>query len=264
MPPRLKIKIKASEISQTIDLRGVFQEFGKRYPIVWTDPVMLTLNAKKHQYLIITRYGVIALTHWTRALEEKGLALVKPFLHNPITTHTQNDEINIIMDSAKKPKMLFDTIIVPELNDKTLLIASMLLCQSVGLESYEKKVDPLLEKLSKEVVDVERSLIFFNTRALTKNIIEIMRLRQELATNLDILNKPDLTWDDATLDFVYTKFVDNVELAERTKILSEKFKLLENNTKTALDMVNTQRMVLLEFAIVALFVLDIIIYFFGE
>lgn len=263
MPLRTKIKIKAIEISQTIDLRGALQGLGKHYPLVWTDPIMVTLNRKRNQHMIVTRYGVIALTNWTPYLEEKALALLKPFLYIPITANIQKDEINIIVDATRKPYVLFDKIIVPTLYEKTLLVVGILLCQSVGLESYEKKVDPLLGKLSKEIVDAEHSLLLFNTRTLTKNIIQIMRLRQELVTNLDILDKPDLTWDDASLDFIYTKFVANLELTERTEVLSEKFKLLENSIKTSLDMVNTQRMVILEFAIVALFVLDIALFFFG-
>lgn len=251
-------------MSQTIDLRGVLEKLGKRYPVAWTDPLMLALNVKRMQYLIITRYGVIALTNTAPASEEKIFSELKPFFRHPVARRTNRDEIDVEIDPAKPMHVEFNKVVLPSFQEKSMLVISMLLCQSVGLESYEKRVDPLLNHLSKEISKFEHITAFLKTRGFTKNIIQIMRLQQELVTNLEIFDKPDLAWDNADLDFLYTRFVDNLEIPERAAILSGKFKLLENNIKTAFDMVNAQRANLLEFAIVALFVLDILIFLIGD
>ena len=260
----INFKIKAIEISQTIDFRGIFEKMKKEFSVAWTDPLMLALNAHNMEYLIITRYGVIALTNATPALEKRVLSFLKPFLKKPFASRTNYDEVEIIIDSSQPMKVNFDNIMLPSSQGKSMLIIGMILAQSVGLESYEKRVDPLLNHLSKEISKFENITAFLQTRGFTKNIIKIMRLEQELVSNLEIFDKPELAWNDADLDLLYTRYVEHLEIADRAKILSEKFKLLQNNIKTAFDMVNAQRANLLEFAIVALFILDILLFFFKE
>jgi uncharacterized Rmd1/YagE family protein len=256
--------IKALEISQTIDLKGCLSGLGKHYPVIWTDPLMLSLSPKREQYLLVTSYGVIVLTNWSPSFEEKALSILKPFLNKPFSSFANSEEIKVVIDPNQKIRVLFDKIILPFIEEKCLLIISLLLSQSVGLESYEKRVDQLLDVLSQEIGRMSNRTFSFRTGSLIKNINEIMLLRQELVSNLGILDKPDLTWQDANLDFLYTHFRDSLELTERVKVLSEKFKLLQQNTTTALEIISAQRTQLLDLAIVALFILEIILFLLGN
>jgi len=256
--------IKSMEVSQTIDQKAALTGLGKHYPVIWTDPLTIALSLKRKQYLVLTPYGVIALTNVSGPLEEKALYLIKPFLQNPVPEIVNFDEIKVVTDPNQKIRVLFDKIILPSLEEKFLLIICMLLCQSVGLESFEKRVDPLLEQLSSEISKFSRIGFFPKTSILKKSITQIMLLHQELVSSLGILDKPDLTWEKSDWDFLYTQFAESLELRERTEILSEKIKLLQDNIRTALDMIATHRIELLELAIVALFLLEIILFTIGE
>ncbi len=258
-----RFKIKAFEVSQAIDCRGVLAGLGKHYPVIWSDPPMLALSRKRGQYLILTRYGVIALTNASLQLEEKALLLVRPFLRKPIEKINNYEEIKVIIDPAQKIRVIFDKVILPLVDEKFLLISSMLLCQSVGLESYEKRVDPLLDQLSNEIIRLSKRKMLFRTSFLTKNANQIMILQQELVTNLGVLDKPALTWERADLEFLYHQLADNFELPERVEILSEKLNLLQSNIKNAFDIISTNRMAGLEFTIVVLIILEIILFLFG-
>lgn len=258
-----RFTIKALEVSQAIDCRAALNGLGKHYPVIWSDPVMLVLSQKRGQYLLLTRYGVIAITNTSPLLEKKVLSLVQPFLKGPLENITNYDEIKVIIDSSQNIRVFFDRVSLPSVNEKFLLIISMLLGQSVGLESYEKRVDPLLNQLSSEIVKLSKQKIFLRTAFLTKSINQIMLLQQELVTNLGVLDKPELTWERADLDFLYHQLADSFELRERTEILSEKFNLLQNNIKNAFDVVSTNRMEGLELAIIVLILLEIILFLLG-
>ncbi len=258
-----RFKIKALEVSQAIDYRSVLLGLGKHYPVVWSDPIMLALSQKRGQYLILTRYGVIALTNISPQLEKRVLTLIQPFLKKPFENVTNEDEIKVVVDPNQEIRVFFDKVSLPSCDVKFLLIISMLLCQSVGLESYEKRVEPLLGQLTNEITNLSKRRIFPRTASLTKNINQIMLLQQELVANLGVLDKPELTWERADLEFLYHRLADNLELLDRAKILSEKFNLLQNNIKNAFDIVSTNRMAGLEFTIVILIVLEIILFLFG-
>lgn len=258
-----RFKIKAFEISQAINCRSALLGLGKHYPIIWNDPPMLALSQKRGQYLLLTRYGAIALTNTSPQLEKKVLSFVQPFLKKPFENITNYDEIKVVVDPVQKIRVLFDKVILPSIDEKFLLIISMLLCQSVGLESYEKRVDPLLDKLSNEIIRLSKRRIFFRTSFLAKNANQTMILQQELVTNLGVLDKPELTWERADLEFLYHQLSDNFELPERVEVLSEKLNLLQSNIKNAFDIISTNRMAGLESAIVVLIILEIILFLFG-
>lgn len=258
-----RFKIKALEVSQAINCRSALLGLGKHYPVIWSDPPMLALSQKRGQYLLLTRYGVIALTNTSPQLEKRALSLIQPFFKKPFENIANYDEIKVIVDSAQKIRVLFDKVILPLVDEKFLLIISMLLCQSVGLESYEKRVDPLLDKLSAEIIRLSKQRMFFKTSFLAKSANQTMLLQQELVTNLGVLDKPELAWERADLELLYHQLADNFELPERTEVLSEKLNLLQNNIKNAFDIISTNRMAGLEFTIVVLIILEIILFLFG-
>lgn len=250
--------IETFEISQTIDLRAALAGLGKHYPVVWTDPLMIAMSARRHQYLILTHYGAVALANASPQLRTKALSLIKPFLRNPLPSISTEDSIKIIVDSDQKIQVLFNKIILPSFEEKFPLIIGMLLCQSAGLESYEKRIDPLLDRLSEEMNKFEKPLFWLRTAPLKRLINQLMRIHQELITNLGILDKPELIWENQNLDFLYTNFADSLELPERSRVLSEKFKLMHLNTKTTLDLIATVRLEILEIAIIILIALSLI------
>jgi uncharacterized Rmd1/YagE family protein len=253
-----KLTIEAFEASQTIDLRTAFAGLGKHYPVVWNDSLMVTLSAKRQQYLILTHYGAVALANTSPQFRIKALSLIEPFLRNSLPSISTEDSIKVFVEPNEKICVLFNKIIIPSFEEKFLLIIGMLLCQSVGLESYEKRIDPLLDQLFKEMRKFEKPLFWFRTTHLKRLINQLMRLHQELITNLGILDKPELTWENQDFDFLYTNFADSLELSERSRVLSEKFKLMQLNTKTSLDLIATVRLEILEIAIIILIALSLI------
>lgn len=252
--------IKAFEIGKSLNVGAALAVLRKHYPVVSIDPLMLALSVKRGQYLMLNRYGVIGVSNWSESLEQKAASLVSPFVNTPVSKIEYYDEIKVAVDSNSEIRILFDKIIVPRFDEKFILVIGSLLVQSVGLESYEKRIDLLLNGLNRELVKLEKPRFFAGTKDFTSQIIKMINLQQEIVANVGVLDKPELTWDDADSDFLYSKFSDELELSERTKILSEKIDFLKDSMKTGLEILNAHKSYILEVAIVALFILDILLY----
>lgn len=258
-----KMLVKSIEISQTIDLKSALNHLGKHYPIIWPDPLMLAFSQSRKQYIIISHYGVINLTNCSPWFESRAYNLLLPFLKNPLEERNF-DEMKILFDPNQKVKVGFDKIILPYFEEKYFLIIGMLLNQSVGLDSYEKKIEPLLETFTKEMASLKKFHFIFRTKKLVSAINELMLLHQDLITNLGVLDKPDLVWEREDLDTLYHNFANNLELAERVEILNGKFNLFQTNSKTALDIINTHRAHLLELTVIFLILIELILFGLGE
>ncbi len=251
--------IKSIELGRAINTSAAIAMLKKHYPLISSDPATFCLSDKKRQYLIITRYGVATIVNWSKILEEKVLAMLSPFVDNPypITENFEESEVSIVPHSPITA--LFDKTILPRFDEKALLIIGLLLSQSVGLESYEKRIEFLLEKLNKQIRELRKIRFFLPLSPFVHNTVEMMDFEQEIISNLGVLDKPDATWENKDLDYLYSKLGDNLEISDRTRILSEKIGVLRRNTEIALNIINAHKEYVLELAIVGLIVFEILI-----
>ncbi len=255
----MQMIIKAFEMGKSLKVDDALAALRKYYPVISTDPLTLALSAKRGQYLLLTKYGVVALIGWSASLEQKAINLLSPFISGSDSNAEYFDDIKVMVDEKSQIKVLFDKILIPRFDEKFILIIGSLLTQSVGLESYETRIDVLLNNLNKELEILKKPKFFIRAKDFTAPIIKMINLRQEIVANIGILDKPDLIWDNPELNSLYASFSKELELKERTKILAEKIDFLKDSMKTCLEMLNAQRGFVLEFAIVALIALDIIL-----
>jgi len=254
------VTLKAIALSRTIDTRSVCSSLGKSVPLVSTEPVMLNVHPGRRQYLMVLRYGVIVLINNSPIFEHKALSMIQPFLQEPIASPT-SEELKITVDSGSGNKVLFDRVIVQKEDENYWQILAMLLAQSVALGFYEEKVEQLLAGFSERLRTMSTlaaRILYPKTSEIIGNINQTIALHQDVIANLEILDKPDLTWEGSDLDKLYRNFSSMLELPERIAILEQKLSLLKDHMRTALDIVSARRMEILEIVIIILISLSII------
>ncbi len=254
------IVIKAIGLSLTIDTRGLRASLGKKFPLVSSDPLMFAVDAAARRYLMAFKYGVIVLINHCDGFEQEMIETVRPFLQEPLPA-PNSDELTVVIDPSAQNQVLFDRVIVTAEDEKYWQILGMLLAQSIALDFYEKKVDQLLAEFSGRLrmsTSWLRRILFPKTSEIIANINETISLHQDIITNLEVLDKPDLTWEGMDLDKLYREFLSMVELPERIAILEQKLNLLKEHMGTALTIVSAQRMEVLEIVIILLIALSIL------
>ena len=261
MEKKTTLVIKAIETARTIDTKAAAAALGKRYQVISLDPLFINVYPSRKQYVLVEKYGVVVLINNTEGFEKNMLSMLEPYFREPLS-EKGSDEMKVVVDpEAGENKVLFDKVVVQNEDEEVWRIIGMLLAQSVGLDSHEKKIDGILEDFSDRLRDSRTTLprVFYpRTAATVANIEKTIGLHQDIIANLGILDKPDIAWSRSDLDTLYHKLSEMLEIQDRISILERKLELLKSSMSAALEIATTRRLEVLEWIIIILIALSII------
>lgn len=255
-----QVIFKALALSRTIDTRSIRSTLGKSLPLISLEPIIFNVHPGRRQYLMVLKYGVVVLINNSETFEQKALSMIQPFLQEPLPA-PNSDDLKVVVEPGAQNRVLFDRVIVQREDEKYWQILAMLLAQTVALDFYEKKVDQLLAEFSERLgmsSTLLARILYPKISEIIKNINRTVSLHQDLIANLEVLDKPDLTWEGVDLDRLYRDFSTMLELPERINILEQKLSLLKDHMRAALDIANARRMEILEIVIIILIAVSII------
>ena len=178
------------------------------------------------------------------------------------TEYVAGDALSISL-GAKEERVTFEELYIRSLDLERIKIISYASAQSVALDHYEKEIDAQLAELGK----VARNLKLvgrtrFTQRELLKRVGSILSVKQNVVSNLSLLDKPDETWERPEIETLYNRLRSAYELQDRFDALNEKIDFLTENNTTLLDFISAQRGNFLELVIVVLIVIEIMLFGF--
>jgi uncharacterized Rmd1/YagE family protein len=141
----------------------------------------------------------------------------------------------------------------------------MCLGQSAGLEYFENKADSMLSDTAVLIEDLaRRGRLPLSNRHLLRVIGSTASTRQNILSNLAILDPPAETWKSKELEKLYRELHQNFDLEIRFRSLDRKLSLLQDNIEIIVDLASSQKNTFLEALIVLLIVLEIILATFPK
>jgi uncharacterized Rmd1/YagE family protein len=139
-------------------------------------------------------------------------------------------------------------------------IIALTIAQSAAVEYYERIVDEMFGRTAEWVAKLEkRGTVEMSVRPLHRFIGHAVSIRSEVITVLHLLDKPDETWDDPSMDAIYDDLRDEFDLVDRHDALEHKLNNVQESLELILDVARDRRLFLLEASIVALIVLEIVL-----
>src|SRR5262249_23360038 len=91
-----------------------------------------------------------------------------------------------------------------------------------------------------------------------KHIGDALLTQHRVSGRAAVAEKPDVLWDRPGLERLYSKLEDEYELKERADALNRKLAVISGTAQALTDIIDTQRSLRLEQAIVALILVEII------
>jgi uncharacterized Rmd1/YagE family protein len=76
---------------------------------------------------------------------------------------------------------------------------------------------------------------------------------------IEVEEKPDILWDNPQCERLHGRLADEYELKERAHALAQKLRIIGETTRALTELIDTERAIRLEAAIVALIVVEVII-----
>jgi len=182
-----------------------------------------------------------------------------------ITLHTEDERSHpyqdypILIDPTLKTSFSVTNEAIT-LKEKSILsfnIIALAISQSVGLETYEHRLDTLFSR-SRRIVESIHTFSMTRRSHLLRFTKQLALTRHDMVSNLLLLDKPNILWDDEEAEALYNRLAFVLELYDRHEIALSKLSQIKEDVLLVMDLINHKRSEFLEWIIIVLIGVEIV------
>ncbi len=265
--PTQPLRIKAYHIAERLKLKDIRERFSR--PSLEFSNYEMVVGYGQDSYLFVYNYGSVVFFNVPDELQERELAAIQD--HRILSDQARSQDVFYleVQDPPATPpapggvtgvKVFFDRVVVHTLSYQIVKIVSMLLAESTALEYYETLIQNLLERtnvFSKKLQQQGRMLE--STEDLIKFIGLCLDTKQEIISNLYIVDSPDETWENPELDRAHQELKTMMEVDVRYRALEYKIKIIQESIEVIVDLAKSRRETLLELIIILLIAFEVVL-----
>jgi uncharacterized Rmd1/YagE family protein len=224
--------------------------------LVSSTPVAFRINAG---LAVIFRYGVVVLIGLLPSEEKTFLDNLQSRVVGELSPYEEETaQAQLCSDEGAEAIQPGGPICLSKFSDDRLLLVADALAKSTALARDERRVAAVfdvIEPLARELAEHGR------TPRRRKSILQLignaLLVQQRVAGRVAIAEKPDVLWEKPELDRLYARLEDEYELKERLDTLERKLTAISETANALTDIIDTQRSLRLEAAIVVLILIEI-------
>jgi uncharacterized Rmd1/YagE family protein len=244
-----RCEVRAVHVGDRIDVKGLEPR------ITAIQPLVLEVGAG---YAVLLRAGAVVFFGLEDLQQERFLADLAPRISEPAKKlETERALLRVAEADGVEP----DALTVRELSYDRLQVIAEILGKSVILARYEQSIAEAfaaIEPLAHQMRNAPRKLPW-KQRDLVRHIGSAMLVEQALVGRAEVLEKPDLLWDNPSLDRFYARLEDEYEIRERHLALDTKVGVVSRTAQTMLDLSQAKRSLSVEYYIVFLIVAELVL-----
>jgi uncharacterized Rmd1/YagE family protein len=228
--------------------------------VIDSSPQEMQLEYGENSYLFIYRFGCLVFFNMSPEQIEKETSILKAAMGEGLAFPTTESHQIILSEQIK---VEFEHVELKKLSRDYLRLVAMTIGQSAALEYFEIRAERMLHDTAAEMEQMGRSgMVPFSSRQLVKRIGSTASARQNIISNLAILDPPEETWKSKDLEKFYKDLQANFDIEIRFRVLDRKLSLIQDNIEILSDLASKSRSNILELLIVILIVAELLIAFF--
>jgi uncharacterized Rmd1/YagE family protein len=211
-------------------------------------------------YAVLAPFGVLTLI----AEEKKEILNALSLLRISLDTEnilTQDYPIHIDPNLPTRFSVTNEAIMLRDATTLNLNIIALAVSQSVGLERYEKRLDTLFAQ-SRRIVESIHTFSIRRRSHLMQFAKRLALTRHDMVSNLLLLDKPNILWDNEEAEALYTKLAFTLELYDRHEIALSKLSQIKEDVMLVMDIINHKKSEFLEWIIIVLIGVEIVMGIF--
>ena len=224
------------------------------------NPDEIVYRLQKNEYLLLYRFGAMVFFNVPIEIQKRELDRITNSLD--IKQDIQaSDQFLLETEDVQGIVVSSQSVKTSKLNYEIIYLVSLVLAQSASLEYFELMVNEMLDRSRKIAKNLELTgKIESKTRDLIKFIGYAITTKQEIVSKLYILDKPEITWDNPSLDKLYNQLSSTFELTERYKLLDYKIQMIQDSLEIISDLIKTRRATFLEILIILLIAIEVVLF----
>ncbi|MBR0975186.1 MULTISPECIES: RMD1 family protein [Bradyrhizobium] len=247
------LRIRAVMLGERINPSGL--EIG---PPISSTPAAFRVHAG---LVVIFRYGVVVLIGLLPSEEKVLIDSLKPRVIGEFSPHEEEiAQAQLCKDESSEAIQPGGPIRLAKFSDDRLLLIADALAKSTSLARDERRVAAVfdvIEPFARTLAEQGR------TPPRRKGILQLignaLLVQQRVAGRVAVAEKPDVLWEKPELDRLYARLEDEYELKERLDTLERKLTAVSETANALTDIIDTQRSLRLEIAVVVLIVIEVAI-----
>ncbi|MDD5052199.1 MAG: RMD1 family protein [Sulfuricurvum sp.] len=208
-------------------------------------------------HVVLSPFGVLSLIADEKKIILHALSALGIMLKDEGDMITQDYPIHINPELSEVFNITNEAIFLREVSILNLNIIALAISQSVGLERYEQKLDTLFAK-SRKIVESIHTFSITRRSHLMQFAKQLALTRHDMVSNLLLLDKPNILWDNAEAEALYNRLAFILELYDRHEIALSKLAQIKEDVMLVMDLINHKKSEFLEWIIIVLILIEIV------
>jgi uncharacterized Rmd1/YagE family protein len=251
-PDRENVKVRAIFLGGRLDLKALEKtDYLAALPLV--------VSAGEQGCAVLFRYGAAVLFGLSAVEEVSFLSHLKPLVVEAFSA-PETEEALLQLDQSSAGKVENGVIWLREFGIEQLQMVADVLAKSVVLAHYEMgtakifdQIEPFADGLQRTTKDDRWG------KELLRQLGRALSIQNKIVGRVEIIDKPDLLWDAPDLERIYLRLENEYEIRERQLALERKLDLITGTAETALDLLQHNTALRVEWYVVILIVVEIIL-----
>lgn len=245
-------------LTETLKLKDVAMLFASQ-PL-FQSSTKLVYAEGEDRYVFIYRFGSVTLFNIEPIEHAKFIEKISTLIEKKPNV-SASDEFSVELDASSGNKVGFSSTLLDKISFDRVEILAFILAQSTALEYFELRVDDMLLNARDIGLSLKKhGRLVHRSSSIKKFIGQCIATKQELITSLELLDKPEKTWNDQVLYQLHQEASEQFEIRERYRTTDYKLKMLQENLVLIAELLEYRQANFLELAIIALIAFEIILF----
>lgn len=208
---------------------------------------------------LVFRYGAIVV--FGMSAQDEQLLCASLNVREPLARpEVEQVELRIDHDREAEPHIDDGVIFVPDTDLPRLALIGEALAKSVVLGYHESAIANMFDRIEPLAQDLRDNRNWRRReRELLQYIGGALLSEQRMVGRVEVREKPELLWENPTLERFYMRLEREYELRERATSVERKLGLISRTAQSALDLLEQRSARRVEWYIVALIVVEIML-----
>ncbi len=256
-------RVQSSHVAERFKLKELKERVS--HPIKDFSNYEVVVEFAENSYAFIYNYGTVVFYNVPDAIQVKYLAMIRETKEGAkIGDTTDVFLVETRQDlEATTNQVFFDRIVTGKLSYQKVKIICMLVAESTALDYYDILIENLLERATVFTKRLEQQGKFVESKEdLLKFVGMCLSAKQEIISNLYIVDTPEETWDSPEVDKMYHELKVMLEIDVRYRAVEYKSKIIQESVEVIADLIKTKREVMLEVTIIVLIAFEVVMGLF--
>lgn len=219
--------------------------------------VPLAFRVGEQGMAVVFRYGCVVLIGLDTLAEDEVLRGIAPRVNGPF--EKREEEVALLAPAKGEERVDPEGLVrIADRSPPRLMVVAHAVASSAVLAHHERQVEEVLDTIEPWASDLARTgRRHGGRRDIIRLIGQALLVEHRVSGRVAVGDKPDLLWDRPDLERLYARLENEFELDERVEVLNHKLAVIGQTARLMTDLIDTERSLRLEAAIVVLIVFEI-------